>query len=116
MHTDLSYLNEIADGNDEFIVEMLEMFIDKTPEYFFEIKKSLGESNYEQIKSATHKVKPTFAFMGIDKAKPLIVEIERNAVEIRNPESLNELIVELETMTTEAINELEQHRDKLKTN
>ncbi len=116
MHTDLTYLNEIADGNDEFIVEMLEMFIDKTPEYFSEIKKNLSEDDYEQIKSATHKVKPTFAFMGIDKAKPLIVEIERNAVEIKNRASLEALIVELETMTNEAITELEQHRDKLKAN
>jgi len=38
---DLSYLNDIAGGNVEFVIDMIDIFLEQTPVYFEELNAAI---------------------------------------------------------------------------
>ncbi|MGB1317347.1 MAG: response regulator, partial [Flavobacteriales bacterium] len=54
----LSALEDMADGNSEFIDEMINMFLEDTPDCLVKIETAIGESDHETIQRISHKIKP----------------------------------------------------------
>lgn len=82
---DLSYLEDIAGGSNDFIIEMIDMFLEQTPGYLNDIKKGIEDKNWKKVSETAHKIKPTLAFMGSNAAKETMAGIEmdsRNLVEL----------------------------------
>jgi HPt (histidine-containing phosphotransfer) domain-containing protein len=73
---DLSYLKELAGGNKEFMLEMIDIFLLQTPNYFNALGDSVNAKDFKTISEAAHKIKPTLAFMGVEKAKDIMASIE----------------------------------------
>jgi HPt (histidine-containing phosphotransfer) domain-containing protein len=73
---DLTLLNEIADGSDEFIVESIDMFMQQTPELLQLIKDNIEEKDWNAAGASAHKLKPTLGFFGMLDAQALIQQIE----------------------------------------
>ncbi len=73
---DLSFLYEIADGSDEFIVESLEMFLVHTPELLAEIGEAISNSDWVIAGATSHKLKSSVGFFGMPLSQGLILEIE----------------------------------------
>jgi HPt (histidine-containing phosphotransfer) domain-containing protein len=73
---DLTLLNEIADGSDEFIVESIDMFLRHTPELLQTISDCIGEKDWDKATAAVHKLKPTLGFFGMLNSQELLQEIE----------------------------------------
>jgi HPt (histidine-containing phosphotransfer) domain-containing protein len=73
---DLSLLNEIADGSDEFIVETITMFLDQTPTLLNEIAVNIAANNWAAAGAAAHKIKATLGFFGMLNTQALIKQIE----------------------------------------
>jgi len=62
----LRYLNELSNGNQEFIKEIIQIFLIEMPKEIQSIEKSIHEKDYEAIRQATHKLKSTIPFVGLD--------------------------------------------------
>jgi len=75
---DLSLLNEIADGSDEFIIETIDMFLQQTPEILTLIAEGLEAKDWAATASAAHKLKPTLGLFGMLNTQALIQYIESN--------------------------------------
>lgn len=73
---DLSLLNEIADGSDEFIVDTITMFLEQTPVLLDEIAASITANDWVTAGAAAHKVKATLGFFGMLNTHALIQQIE----------------------------------------
>lgn len=73
---DLSLLNEIADGSDEFIVDTIDMFMQQTPGILQEIEASLAANDLATAAAAAHKLKATLGFFGMLNTQALIQQIE----------------------------------------
>jgi HPt (histidine-containing phosphotransfer) domain-containing protein len=73
---DLSFLYEIADGNNEFIVESIGMFLQQTPELLASIDKSVAQQDWKTVASAAHKLKSNLGFFGMLTSQALIQEVE----------------------------------------
>ena len=73
---DLSFLYEIADGSDEFIVESIEMFSQQTPLLLTEIEQGIDTQNWTAAGSAAHKLKPNLGFFGMHSLQSMMQEIE----------------------------------------
>jgi len=73
---DLSLLNEIADGSDEFIVDTIDMFIQQTPGILQEIEAGLAANDLAIAGAAAHKLKATLGFFGMLNTQALIQQIE----------------------------------------
>lgn len=111
---DLSYLRDVSSGSNEFMIEMIELFLDQTPGYFEQLNQLIADENWPRVSEIAHKIKPTLAFMGADAAKDRMAEIEVNARNLTNIDSiapvfksLHKFSGELFIKLTEAKNDLE---------
>jgi len=73
---DLTFLNEIADGSNEFIIESIDIFIDQTPELLQIINTAIVEKRWSATAAAAHKLKPNLGFFGMLISQELFQEIE----------------------------------------
>ena len=85
---DLSYLRDVSSGSNEFMIEMIELFLEQTPAFFEQLNKFIAEENWDRVADIAHKIKPTLAFMGADAAKESMEEIESNARNLTNTDSI----------------------------
>jgi len=85
---DMSYLSDIAGGSEEFMIEMIDIFIEQTPLYFEQLEEAVNSKDWKGAGDVAHKIKPTLAFMGIEEAKDIMAEIERRA---RTNDNVNEI-------------------------
>ncbi len=76
---DLTFLEEIADGNKEFMIESIDMFLIQTPEIFNNLSKSIASKDWNTTSALAHKVKSNLGFFGMDRIKNEMQEIETNA-------------------------------------
>ncbi len=73
---DLTFLYEIADGSNEFIVESIDMFLQHTPALLQEIDEAIKLQNWTGIAAAAHKLKPNVGFFGMLDSQALSQDIE----------------------------------------
>jgi len=73
---DLTFLYEIADGSNEFIVESITMFIDQSPDILQELGNALTAGNWAEAALAAHKIKANLGFFGMLNSQSLIQQIE----------------------------------------
>ena len=73
---DLSLLNEIADGSDEFIVDTISMFLEQTPTLLEEIGTHIAAGSWPEAGAAAHKLKATLGFFGMLNTQSLMQQIE----------------------------------------
>lgn len=76
---DLSYLDEVAGGNAEFIIEMIDIFLQQTPDYVASLKQAFEERDWKKIAEISHKIKPTLAFIGLHREQQEMANIEHQA-------------------------------------
>lgn len=92
---DLSYLKEVSSDNNEFMIEMIDMFQAQTPGYVEALSAAVAEKNWKRIAEMAHKIKPTLSFMGIEVAKEEMASIENRA---RNQEDYEGIVADFENM------------------
>ncbi|MCC8426677.1 Hpt domain-containing protein [Mucilaginibacter sp. UR6-11] len=73
---DLTLLQEIADGSDEFIVESIDMFFQQTPSSIHDISEAFDLMDWNAAACAAHKMKATLGFFGMLNCQALIQQIE----------------------------------------
>jgi HPt (histidine-containing phosphotransfer) domain-containing protein len=74
---DLTFLYEIADGSNEFIVESIDMLLQQAPELLQSIDESLKAGDWVTAAASAHKLKPSMGFFGMLISQELLQEIEQ---------------------------------------
>jgi HPt (histidine-containing phosphotransfer) domain-containing protein len=92
---DLSYLKEVATGDTEFIIEMIDIFLLQTPGYVEQLTAAIDLKDWTKMADLSHKIKPTLAFMGVESAKNTLQEIETKS---RNQEDYDGIVSEYNNM------------------
>lgn len=85
---DLSYLREMSGDSPEFMIEMLDAFQKQTPIYMDDLQNAINAENWKAASEYAHKMKPTFYYIGREDARDHMQEIERNARELKDIESI----------------------------
>lgn len=73
---DLSFLYEIADGSNEFIVDSIEMFLQQTPALVTAIDTAINTGEWITAGGAAHKLKPNLGFFGMLDSQATIQDVE----------------------------------------
>jgi HPt (histidine-containing phosphotransfer) domain-containing protein len=105
-HIDLTYLKELSNGSNEFIMEMISVFIEQTPIEIANLEKHLAAKDWKSLRATAHKMKPSFSFMGIKELESVIKTVEEYSANETNLELLPEMVTKIKTVCTEAIEEL----------
>jgi CheY-like chemotaxis protein len=107
----MSYINKLTKSNPKLITEMINVYLNQTPLLISTIKKSWLKKDLDTLKSAIHKLIPSFSIVGIDKKYEDIarkIENDATAYEMEN------WLLELENVCIQAIEELKIELNNLK--
>lgn len=104
---DLSKLNEIARNNKVFVDKMINLFIDQIPVAVEEIQAAYLEKNFDAVKRAAHRIKPSIDNMGIGSLKSEVREIEALATENQHSPKLIQLIQQLDSTIKKVVEGLQ---------
>jgi HPt (histidine-containing phosphotransfer) domain-containing protein len=72
----LSFLYEIADGSNEFIIESIDMFLANTPVLMESLSRALSDGDWSVVASTAHILKSNVGFFGMPVCQELMQEIE----------------------------------------
>ncbi|NLF42270.1 MAG: response regulator, partial [Bacteroidales bacterium] len=104
--TNLEYLEQMADGDNEFIESMISYFITNAPVSIEDMKTNLNQGNWEILRHVAHKYKPQLNFMGIQSILEDVETIEQNANKVQDTDKIPALLQKVERVTFQAIEEL----------
>jgi len=89
---DLSFLNKISGGDENFIREMIETFREVAPAYLEKARNYLGSNNIEALSKETHRFIPGVSFLGAKKLEQDLMQIEEYTKKDMNLDLVPELI------------------------
>ena len=72
----LDKINEMADGDQEFIQSIVSVFLDEVPEDLSALEQAVEASDFEQIYKLSHKIKPNVDLLGMEATRILALEME----------------------------------------
>ncbi len=76
---DLSNLEEISGGSQDFIYQMLQLFLDQSESVILGFKAALDAQDLATIRSLAHQIKPSIDNIKIHPLSKLIREVESAA-------------------------------------
>jgi PAS domain S-box-containing protein len=76
---DIKKLTKIGSGNNDFVVQMLKLFINDVPKTAQRIKDAHGAGDFETVKYLAHRIRPSLNNMAINLVKDDIMQIEKLA-------------------------------------
>lgn len=113
-HTDLTYLRGIANGSDAFIIQMLGIFIEQTPQTLVHMEKALKNKDWKSLRLIVHKMKPSIMFTGLGEIINDVPLLEKYAAEESHLDDIPALIDKIKKACNEAMVELKEEVEKLR--
>jgi HPt (histidine-containing phosphotransfer) domain-containing protein len=110
---DLSYLIEISNGSNEFMIELIDMFFEQIPEYQVLLKEFYDKKEWLNLGKTAHKAKSSIIMMGLNDLGKELKWLEENAKEEKNIKEYKEIIAKFVCDSNQAIDELKQARKKI---
>lgn len=77
-YLNVEYLMDLTDGDQSFLVQILESYLTSIPENVQHLITSLNANNINNIRFYAHKLKGSFYFMGSQEVGKSFEEIEMN--------------------------------------
>ena len=106
-HIDLTYLKELSNGSNEFMLQMINLFIATMPQMVADLETYLIAENWPSIRTTAHKMKPSVSFMGLKEIETDIALLESYAAEKVHLDRLPEMISKIKAISFLGIAELE---------
>ena len=72
----LDKLNEMADGDDDFISSVISVFLEEVPQDLERLEEALENENYQQVYQLAHKIKPNVDLLGMEQTQAAALEME----------------------------------------
>ena len=108
MKTDLSYLREMSGGNQDLILEMIDIFKSQIKEFSEDLDDYYNKKEFEQLGKLAHKAKSSISIMGLHDLAADLKKLELLAKAGKDPEQYPQIIDKFKSETLEAVNELDQ--------
>ncbi len=72
----LDKINEMAEGDEDFILSVISVFLEEVPEDLAALEAALDQKDREQAYQLAHKIKPNVDLLGMDQTREAALEIE----------------------------------------
>ena len=105
-HISTDYLDEISDGSDDLVQDLIEMFINQVPVFTEQLDNLYQSGDYILLGKLAHKIKSSVAMMGIKELTADMKTLELVAKDGKETEKYPVFISRFKTISSEAIIEL----------
>ncbi len=112
-YINLDYLHEIADGDNEFIVDMIDSFLFQTPDFLENLAQAIVKKDWAEAEKIAHKIKPTVQYVGLHNITDKTIKLHENLRDGVELEKTAELFGEVNEYIKSSYKELKEVRDKL---
>lgn len=114
-YTDLAYLAKITKSDPKLMMEMIELYLEQTPQLIHTMKISLENRDWSSLQAAAHKMIPSFSIMGINaNFESIAKQIQDHASTLQQADGIKELVAQLETACNRACTELTEEFNRIK--
>ena len=110
----LSELVALSNGSNEFVIEMIDIFVKSSAEILLQIKKAVENNDWEKVSSQAHKAIPSFHFMGLKMFSDELRFIETNALNPDEQAKIKEMMYFIDTQMNTVFEDLKQELPKFK--
>ena len=102
----LDYLNEISDGNNDLLRDLVEMFFKQIPEYQKSFTDLYDKKDWVNLSRVAHKAKSAILMVGMNDLAQKLKKLEENAKEGKNINEYQEIIAKFVRESDIALQEL----------
>lgn len=103
---DLDYLKEIAEDDEDFMNEMMKIFINEIPTSLVTSQKLAKNADWEPLSKLLHKIAPAYAFFGIHEIESEIHRVEEYIHFSKNLDEVPKFVDIIKDLTAEAVKQL----------
>jgi HPt (histidine-containing phosphotransfer) domain-containing protein len=107
---DLTYLLSMADGNNELMLEIIDIFVVQVEEFWIEMQDLFDKKDYDSLGKLAHKAKTSVAIMGMDTMSKKLKELELWCQEAKNTEIYQDIISNFKSECLIVIDELMEYK------
>lgn len=72
----LDKVNEMAEGDQDFITSVISVFLEEVPTDMEDLEKAIEARDYENVYKLAHKIKPNVDLLGMEQTRATALEIE----------------------------------------
>jgi HPt (histidine-containing phosphotransfer) domain-containing protein len=113
-HVNIDQLNEMTEGSNELIHDLIYMFMKQVPIFSEQLDTLYHKGEYLELGKLAHKIKGSVSTMGIADLANNMKELETLAKGSQHAEKYPELINKYKTISAEAIEELKDIINRIK--
>jgi HPt (histidine-containing phosphotransfer) domain-containing protein len=104
----LDKINEMAEGDQDFINSVISVFLEEVPEDLQALEQALKEKNYDQVYKMAHKIKPNVDLLGMEQTRAIALEIETLGKQEVNMAEIEKKFPILKTDINQVVSELKK--------
>ena len=72
----LEKINEMAEGDEDFIISVVSVFLEEVPEDLAALEEAIAAENFEQVGKLAHKIKPNVDLLGMEQTRANAYDLE----------------------------------------
>ncbi|KQC29600.1 Hpt domain-containing protein [Flagellimonas eckloniae] len=107
----LDKINEMAEGDQDFIISVVSVFLEEVPIDLEGLEKAIDEEDFENIYKLAHKIKPNVDLLGMEQTRAIALEIETLGKSDANMDAIKENFPMLKKDVHQVISELQKDFD-----
>ena len=108
---DLTMIHGLSGGDEAFIRQMVELFVDTMPASMVELQATIDGKEWEAMGKLAHKLKSTTGSMGMDSIKDEVRAVELNCKKTENLEETPALASKVLTVINQTVIQLKNDFD-----
>lgn len=105
---DLSQLEELAGGDQDFVKSMVGTFLEHTPGQLEELKKARQDGDLAQLGKLAHKIKPNIDMFGLSSISDAIRDLEQMGKNEDDSPEIDAKIKQVDEVLQEAFAQLRE--------
>jgi HPt (histidine-containing phosphotransfer) domain-containing protein len=106
---DLSYLNQVFQGNKDLIKQIIVLFMNQVPNYIYEMEDTSRKGKLNELHPLAHKAKSSIAMLGMRQLEQVVLQIEFNSKNNRDLDKIPGMISELKDLTSLSCEQLRSY-------
>jgi signal transduction histidine kinase/HPt (histidine-containing phosphotransfer) domain-containing protein len=110
---EIAHVERAGLGEPDFMVQLMNMFLEKTPEALLQMEQFSETGNWKGISFVAHRIKSVFACMGLTHLQKELLVIEESARDHVNLEKIPLMLDQLKKGCKVAYSQIILERDKL---
>ncbi|WP_430908960.1 Hpt domain-containing protein [Maribacter sp. 2-571] len=104
----LDKINEMAEGDEEFVQSVIAVFLEEVPTDLELLEGALKRKNYEQVYKLAHKIKPNVDLLGMEQTRAAALEIETLGKSESNMSEIERIFPVLQKDIAQVVSELKK--------